>query len=274
MSIKQRCNNVQMLYTQFSVRRRRSSKDLSEIKNFNKHLEEQETNASISNNSFIPKYYNGISLTQRYDNYCAFVDRCKSLHITTYDVFKQQCKRIQDYLSENKYYKNRNTNGEKKTFIEFFSLNKWLKLSDGARREHSLHNCFACQTVLMEQSSLHTSFLQSRLNSACTQMVESFSSLTAKCNTPTQGNKIVKTVVGLIQPLIEKNLNVNFKEAVAASLNLTPRVSASEREQNITRVIINTNKQIENSYKENDLDIEHLASGKSYQQYDRYKNIK
>ncbi|VDI42164.1 Hypothetical predicted protein [Mytilus galloprovincialis] len=248
----------------------RSSKDLSEIKNFNKHLEEQETNASISNKSFIPKYYNGISLTQRYDNYCAFVDRCKSLHITTYDVFKQQCKRIQDYLSENKYYKNRNTNGEKKTFIEFFSLNKWLKLSDGARREHSLHNCFACQTVLMEQSSLHTSFLQSRLNSACTQMVESFSSLTAKCNTPTQGNKIVKTVVGLIQPLMEKNLNVNFKEAVAASFNLTPRVSASEREQNITRVLINTNKQIEDSYKENDLDIEHLlASGKSYQQYDR-----
>ena len=249
----------------------RCTKDNNAIDNFNKYVEKDNTIAKEQ--SFVPQYYSGISITQRYENYRAFTNNYKNLQIPSYDIFRSKCTKMQEYLYNCKYYTNRGKHGEKKKFLEFFSLKSWLTLSENQRKSHQLENCLACQTECAEQSSLHISSKSSELNGVCNKIVTDIRSMTitSPSSTPqTQAKKVVKTVLNVLKPKLESQLNIDFKDAVADALNLQPKLSAAKENEAFTKTIDSTNRQIEESWKENDSDLLHvLSSGKSFQQYDR-----
>lgn len=110
-------------------------------------------------------------------------------------VFKKRLPRIQNYVTDAKYYKKNNMNGERKQFVEFFSLQNWAKLSKTAKQGHSITDCRACTYDLHSMSSLHLSYsreLKDAINK-CQDMTESFLKLhwyknNDRCNQHCQGN--------------------------------------------------------------------------------------
>lgn len=120
-------------------------------------------------------------------------------------VFKKRRPRIQNYVTDAKYYKKNNMNGERKQFVEFFSLQNWAKLSKTAKQGHSITDCRACTYDLHSMSSLHLSYsreLKDAINK-CQDMTESFLNSTGT-KTMTGAINIVKAMVNTMKPIFEK----------------------------------------------------------------------
>ncbi|VDI81081.1 Hypothetical predicted protein [Mytilus galloprovincialis] len=73
----------------------------------------------------------------------------------------------------------------------------------------------------------------------------------------------------MLEPVLEKTFDINFKTTLAEVLNLSPRESSAEKNKKIISSIKETKKQIESSFQSDDNDLEILLStGKSFQQHD------
>lgn len=243
----------------------RSTKDSAAIDSFNKYDKNEKTSKT---STFIAKYNTSLSITQRFENYNIFMAKYQKLCIPSYLQFKQQCLRLQTYVTGNKYYSNNNHSGERNTFITHFSLQNWIKLNEHEKGQHMLQNCNICNISHEEASALHKSFVNNPLQKLCTELMQTASATTSK-NSEKRGKQTVQKVVKTLQPVFEKTFEtMNFKKTMAEALNLSPKETSVEKNKKVLASIKETNKQVESTYHSNDNDLEILLStGKSFQQH-------
>ena len=79
------------------------------------------------------------------------------MYINSYIYFCQKVSHVQNYVYMNTYYTTTNKNGEKSRFVNHFSLQSWLQLTNIQKHGHQLENCNQCNTHGLEYSILHKS---------------------------------------------------------------------------------------------------------------------
>lgn len=206
----------------------------------------------------------------RYNMYHQIMHRFPKMYVPL-SVFKKRLPRIQNYVTDAKYYKKNNMNGERKQFVEFFSLQNWAKLSKTAKQGHSITDCRACTYDLHSLSSLHLSYsreLKDAINN-CQDMTESFLNSTGT-KTMTGAINIVKAMVNTMKPIFEKKTGQNFTDAISKSLNLTPKLTSEEKRKQNKEKLQNSHEKLKTTLSQDDFDVNYfLSSGKSYSQHER-----
>ena len=86
-----------------------------------------------------PKYVTNMTLTQRFQIYSSFMSNYSKMQMTLAN-FQAKLPILQKYLTQNKYWKNQNKQGQKSQFMEHFSFTKWTKLDEKERKEHTIEN--------------------------------------------------------------------------------------------------------------------------------------
>lgn len=104
----------------------------------------------------LSKFSNLISAPKRYECYQTIMHRYPKMYIP-YKRFSSNLSNLQNYLTNNKYWKHANTNGEKQQFLRKFSLESWSLLSEREKNLHSLQDCARCEATNPSSSSLHRS---------------------------------------------------------------------------------------------------------------------
>nr|XP_022316815.1 uncharacterized protein LOC111120391 [Crassostrea virginica] len=206
----------------------------------------------------------------RYNIYNQIMYRFPKMHVSP-SIFYKRLPRLQSYVTEAKYYKANNKNGERKKFVEYFSLQNWANLTNTAKQSHSLLNCGACMYDLHSMSSLHLSHAKEMKDAVikCQEMTESFLS-TSNVTTLTGAKNVAKTMVSMINPIFEEKTGQDFKTAIAQSLNLTPKVPYEEKRKQTKEKLQTSNEKMKTTLSQDDSDVSYfLSSGKSYSQYER-----
>lgn len=80
----------------------------------------------------------------RYNFYNNVMHRYPKVHLPD-DKFVRQLPRLQNYLAMPKNWKDNNKNGQRKEFLEHFSLQKWESLSNKEKLDHRLHDYPPCE---------------------------------------------------------------------------------------------------------------------------------
>ena len=194
------------------------------------------------------------------------------MQIQSYDYFRKQVNKVQDYVTKPKYFYKCDFDSRSK-FIDHFTLQNWCKLSETERNRHELENCKPCSTSHLSFSSLHrSSESKIGLEKICKEFVDNVgNTLSSPSSTQQkQGKKAVSTVLEILEPVIKHTYEIDFKKTVAEIMHLSPKITASEQNHKIYTSIKETTKQIETTFIENDSDVTNLlSSGKSYAQHDR-----
>jgi hypothetical protein len=66
----------------------------------------------------------------------------------SFEKFKYKLPRIQKYITNSKYWKNNNNNGEKMEFIRLYSLRSWFILPENDNKQHQIEDCDKCQSII------------------------------------------------------------------------------------------------------------------------------
>lgn len=133
----------------------RSSKDPQSIEWW-KNKSEGKSTETILPTPQLSKFSNLVSAPKRYDFYQTIMHRYPKMYIP-YKKFNSDLSKLQNYLTNNKYWKNANINGEKQQFLRKFSLESWSHLSEREKNLHSLQDCARCEATDPSSSSLHRS---------------------------------------------------------------------------------------------------------------------
>lgn len=133
----------------------RSSKDPQSIEWW-KNKAEGKSTGTILPTPQLSKFSNLVSARKRYDFYQTIMHRYPKMYIP-YKKFSSKLSKLQNYLTNNKYWKNANINGEKQQFLQKFSLDSWSLLSEREKNLHSLQDCARCEATDPSSSSLHRS---------------------------------------------------------------------------------------------------------------------
>ncbi|CAC5361977.1 unnamed protein product [Mytilus coruscus] len=194
----------------------------------------------------------------------------RNLQIPSYDIFKNQLPKLQNYVTNSKYFVHNGKAGEKMRFTDNFSLFNWLKLPENEKQSHKLQDCSTCLTTHGSISSLHKSYSHaSSLVQPCKDLVNNINEIIVSPSSSI-GKKTVQNVIKVLEPIIETQYNINFKKTLAEVMNMSPRESVVEKNNKIMTSIRETTQQIAESMTENDGDVQNLlASGKSFLQYER-----
>ena len=215
-----------------------------------------------------PRYDTTLSSLQRYNNYINYVtESCPKLHMN-FDQFRLKLPRVQQYLTTNSYWKKCNKTKDKSLFVNTFSIYSWAKLSMAQRKSHTLYNCNECVIYNPEIASKHAS-----ADADTTSFVNVCNDVTnaiMENSPPNKTEKCVQTFVKILNPITQEKLGVDLVKSVSKAMKLTPKKKYEEKRSLKRKTIIESKKNIALQFKSNDLDVDHfLASGKSYNQYDR-----
>ena len=220
-----------------------------------------------------PKFVNDISDKQRHSNYISLISTYSALHMP-YSTFRLNLRRLQDYVTKCQNYKNCNKNKERETFLDHFSFQTWLGLTETEKKSHSLLNCDSCNNIHREYSELHASFFgePQRVSEACLNLAEhvisKFQNSKSPTSAPKKGINMMKNVVDMLQPVIEDKTGINFTNQLSKNINST--ITYPEIQRNaIVKNIKSSNKTVEKVMSEDNVDVMNfLASGKSYNLHD------
>lgn len=107
-----------------------------------------------------------------------------------YSTFRLNLRRLQDYVTKCQNYKNCNKNKERETFLDHFSFQTWLGLTE-TEKNPSLLNCDSCNNIHREYSELHASFFgePQRVSEACLNLAEHVISKFQNSKSPTSAPK-------------------------------------------------------------------------------------
>ena len=94
---------------------------------------------------------------------------------------------LQKYLTQNKYWKNQNKQGQKSQFMEHFFFTKWTKLDEKERKEHTIENCNLCNTVHLAADGEE---LQKNIEEITSSLIDTKSPM--QNSRDTEGFKILK----------------------------------------------------------------------------------
>ena len=250
------CNFVKVILA-------RATKDKAQIDHFN---------SESDNDSIKAQYNNSLPLNIRYDNYTTFMQTFPKMHINSYIYFCQKVPLIQNYVYKNTYYTTNNKNGEKSRFVNHFSLQSWLQLTNSQKHGHQLENCNECNTHDLEYSILHKAVpLEAKNTYKMSQdLTTNISQHTISRNPSNKGIKVAKSMVNILNPVFEKEFGYTFQKAMIEAHNLSPQESSKEKGKKVEKSVRQTKQSITKSIEENDKDATILLSmGKSYSQYER-----
>ncbi|CAG2231599.1 unnamed protein product [Mytilus edulis] len=153
----------------------------------------------------------------------------RNLQIPSYDIFKNQLPKLQNYVTNSKYFVHNGKAGEKMRFTDNFSLFNWLKLPENEKQSHKLQDCSTCLTTHGSISSLHKSYSHaSSLVQPCKDLVNNINEIIVSPSSSI-GKKTVQNVIKVLEPIIETQFNINFKKTLADVMNMSPRESAVEK---------------------------------------------
>lgn len=241
----------------------RATKDKAQIEHFN---------SASDNDSIKAQYNNSLPLNVRYDNYTTFMQKFPKMHIHSYIYFCQKVPLVQNYVYKNTYYTNNNKNGEKSRFINHFSLQSWLQLTNSQKHGHQLENCNECNTHDLEYSIQHQSVPLEAKNAykLSQDLTTNICQQTISRNPSNKGIKVAKSMVNILNPVFEKEFGHTFQKAMIEAHNLSPQESSKEKGKKVEKSVRQTKQSITKSIEENDKDATILLSmGKSYSQYER-----
>ncbi|CAC5381389.1 unnamed protein product [Mytilus coruscus] len=225
----------------------RATKDLSSI-NAWKEKKENKKN---------PIYSSHISLQDRFQNYEIFIDQYPKMTMNFKD-FSLKYKRLQGYITDKKYWNNNNKEGQQNKFLEYFSFKNWQKLPEPEKKQHTLENCRLCNTVHIEHSSLHKSAAPevTKLTALCQSVTNTIirqSTPSSSHGTTTKGLKAVQNIVKIVQPMMEKNLNIKFENPIKVSIS--PLKTPEQKRKEFERNLIETKQKMDDAFTDAGEDI-------------------
>ena len=175
--------------------------------------------------------------------------------------------RLQNYVTNCKYWKNGNRNGERSQFIKKFSLESWHNLPDREKQMHCLLNCGKCESNEPNISSMHASVSLTTENiiSKTTELVHEIENLNSLRSVDGP-----KQIVKILEPIIENTFNKSFQNIVSSHYNLTQKISSEEKQKQKVKASRESSEVISKaiSYNQNEIDT-FLASGASFNNRDR-----
>ena len=102
----------------------------------------------------IPVHSQLFTTQTRHTLYHTFMGKYPKMQIS-FEKFKYKLPRIQKYITNSKYWKHSNTNGEKMEFNWLYSLRSWFKLPEHYKKQHQIEDCDKCQSII-SNAILHT----------------------------------------------------------------------------------------------------------------------
>ena len=102
----------------------------------------------------IPAHSQLFTTQTRHTLYHTFMEKYPKMQIS-FEKFKDKLPRIQKYITNSKYWKHSNTNGEKMEFNWLYSLRSWFKLPEHYKKQHQIEDCDKCQSII-SNAILHT----------------------------------------------------------------------------------------------------------------------
>ena len=177
-------------------------------------------------------------------------------------AFSMNLPRLQNYVTNCKYWKNGNRNGERSQFIKKFSLESWHDLPDREKQMHCLLNCGKCESNEPNISSMHASVSLTTENiiSKTTELVHEIENLNSLRSVDGP-----KQIVKILEPIIENTFNKSFQNIVSSHYNLTQKISSEEKQKQKVKASRESSEVISKaiSYNQNEIDT-FLASGASF----------
>lgn len=141
-------------------------------------------------------------------------------------AFSMSLPRLQNHITNSKFWKNCNQNGERSQFIKMFSLQSWVYLPEREKRLHSLLNCAKCEANAPIISSMHASI------SSTTQNIISKTSKLASEIQNFQSKRLAdgpEQIVKILEPIVQKTFNKSFRKTVSLHYNLTGKIASEEK---------------------------------------------
>ncbi|CAG2215737.1 unnamed protein product [Mytilus edulis] len=212
----------------------------------------------------VPNHSQNINVRARYENYHAFMHSYPKMHIPLQE-FKSRIPRLQNYLSNAKYWKNNNKTGEKSIFLEKHNLLNWCKLSEAEKKRHKKENCEKCTSEIF-YASLHKYTTPSTIevSNLCEELTKKVCE-NSKAKNVTKATKILHT----LEPFIEHKLDMNIKETACKLYDLTKKLTSDEKQKRIHTIVSKSTERIAKILNKENEEINFLASNKSYNEYER-----
>lgn len=175
-----------------------------------------------------------VSASFRYNFYTNVMHKYPKMHLP-YDEFVRRLPRLQNYIRKDKYWKNFNRDGEKKDFLTKFSLQQWDALSHREKQKHSIHDCVACETSLINDSILHNSTSENAEN-----LVKMTNEIVGDmCHKNSSG---AEQLLNVLEPLMKKTFKVDLKSSVAKKFNLTEKTTSEQKRKEKIKITRETKK--------------------------------
>lgn len=242
----------------------RATKDLATLDWWNNRNDERKENLS-------PILTSHLSEHQRHNNYESFMKDHPKMQIE-FGTFRNKLKRLQKYLANKAQWKNNNKNGEQAQFMEHFSLKNWTKLDQYEKQQHCIENCVPCNTIHFNFSQLHNSIssVSTDIYLSCKQTTEHFIDIISPSSkSQEKGLKIIKSIVNIVQPIVEEKLNSKFDTTISNSITAAP-ISPRDQQRAIYQSATETRNKVQLTLTEGGNDVINLlSSGKSFKQYNR-----
>lgn len=199
----------------------RSSKDPKSLEWWQSTEKEKSTQPTLSN------FSNLTSVTQRYEFYTKVMQRYPKMYISA-KSFSSNLPRLQNYITQSKYWKNGNKHGERSTFIKRFSLENWYFLPVNEKNMHQLQDCTKCESSDPNVSSTHASVSESTENIIVKTKELANELKNLHSQRLTEGSK---QLVKILEPIFENTFHTSLKNTVTTHFNLVDKISSNEKQK-------------------------------------------
>jgi hypothetical protein len=214
----------------------------------------------------LTKFSNTVPVAKRYEFYENVMQKYPKMYLS-FQSFSTNLPRLQRYITNSKYWKNGNRNGEKSQFIQTYSLQSWSKLHEREKQMHTPLNCVKCEVKNPEIASTHSSVSESTENIIA--KTNELATEIQKLNAARRSDG-AEQLIKIIEPIMENTFQKSLKNTVTSAYNLTEKLPSDKKHQQKVKSTRENTQKISNliSNTENEI-VSFLASGSSYNQRDR-----
>ncbi len=181
-----------------------------------------------------PKYHTNLSMKYRYNMYTEIMSDWKRMQFEKFDQFRNNLRRIEEYLSNRKYWTGNNSNGEKQVFLKSFSLASWEKLKVYRKKLHTLRDCTECSIYDWRASTSHRS--SSSVNNSMSSLLQHIGDIVPDVDENRNLSYVSKSfaasaaeeVISLINPAFENCCGLPVEEAMMIPRKKQARIEVQE----------------------------------------------
>lgn len=135
--------------------------------------------------------------------------------------------RLQNYITQSKYWKNGNKHEEKSQFIKTFSLENWYFLAEREKNMHCLQECTKCEASYPNISSTHVSVSETTENiiAKTKELANEIKNLHSQ--RLSHGSQ---QLVKILEPIVE-NTSHQSKNTVTSNYYLIDKITSKEKQK-------------------------------------------